>query len=181
MVISRRFTRRWPVFSSPDGEGKKERGLAELTGYSYLGARSLVLLHEHHLREFLVTWKKAKAAGVALPPTDDPSYVSMAALLRHVLRAARGYMTWMCQVLELPAPEIQPTPEVDRIEAESDTYLEHVLDGWRTPLKEIPEQQFHEPTYPSRWKVQYCIDAMMEHAVMHPIRHSFQLRELMAR
>jgi hypothetical protein len=26
-----------------------------------------------------------------------------------------------------------------------------------------------------------CIDAMLEHAVMHPIRHAFQLEELMRR
>ncbi|GGM00994.1 hypothetical protein GCM10010841_06910 [Deinococcus aerophilus] len=26
----------------------------------------------------------------------------------------------------------------------------------------------------------YWIDAMLEHAVMHPVRHSFQLRELLA-
>jgi hypothetical protein len=26
----------------------------------------------------------------------------------------------------------------------------------------------------------YSIDAMLEHAVMHPIRHSYQLEELMA-
>ena len=48
--------------------------------------------------------------------------------------AARGYMTWMCEVLELPDPEIRIPPE---------------------------------PT------------ALLEHAVMHPIRHAFQLEELM--
>jgi len=48
--------------------------------------------------------------------------------------AARGYMTWMCEVLELPDPEIRIPPE---------------------------------PT------------ALLEHADMHPIRHAFQLEELM--
>jgi hypothetical protein len=35
--------------------------------------------------------------------------------------------------------------------------------------------------FPSRWNVHYCIDAMLEHAVMHPIRHTFQLQELLAK
>jgi hypothetical protein len=29
--------------------------------------------------------------------------------------------------------------------------------------------------------VTYTIDAMLEHAVMHPIRHTFQLEELVQR
>ena len=29
-----------------------------------------------------------------------------------------------------------------------------------------------------RRRSRYCIDAMLEHAVMHPIRHAFQLDEL---
>ena len=47
------------------------------------------------------------------------------------------------------------------------------------PLQEIEEKHFHSPCYQSRWGVDYCIDAMLEHAVMHPIRHVFQLEELM--
>ena len=42
-----------------------------------------------------------------LPKTDDPAYESLDTLLHHVFRAARGYMTWMCEVLELPDPEMQ--------------------------------------------------------------------------
>ena len=39
-------------------------------------------------------------------------------LLNHALRAARGYMVWMCEKLELPDPEIEPPPELAVIEAE---------------------------------------------------------------
>ena len=94
-------------------------------------------------------------------------------------RAARGYMTWMCGVLELPDPGIRPTPEADVIEAEADAYVAQLLEHWRTPLAGINEEKFFRPEYTSRWKVSYCIDAMLEHAVMHPILHRFQLLELM--
>ena len=50
----------------------------------------------------------------------------------------------------------------------------------RTPLVEVPEDRFGEG-FEARWGGIYLIDAMMEHAVMHPIRHTFQLRELMSR
>jgi hypothetical protein len=58
-------------------------------------------------------------------------------------------------------------------------YLEHVLERWRTgPLLEISDDQLETPEYPSLWQTRYSIDAMLEHAVMHPIRHAFQLDEL---
>jgi len=78
--------------------------------YRSRAVRALVLLHDEHLRRFLDVWNQAHAASIGLPTTTDPSYASLEVLLRHVLGAARGYMTWMCQVLELPDPEIRTPP-----------------------------------------------------------------------
>ena len=94
-----------------------------------------------------------------------------------MLRAARGYMTWMCEQLQLPDPGIRPVP-ASLNDQEAADYLEHVLDGWRTPLAGVGDNELDTPEYPSRWKTLYSIDAMLEHAVMHPIRHTFQLQEL---
>lgn len=154
--------------------------MSELSEYRYRGARALVLLHERELKEFLVAWKRAKAAGVTMPGTDDPSYASLETLLHHVLYCAGSYMIWMCRVLELPDPEIRPAPEADAIAAEAESYIEHVSQRWRTPLADVPEERFDYPTYASGWGVDYCVDAMLEHAVMHPIRHRFQLEEWIA-
>ena len=139
----------------------------------------MVLLHDAHLRRFLVVWNQAQAASVVLPKTADPAYASLETLLHHVLRAARGYMTWMCEVLELPDPEIRTPPEPAALAAEADSYMEHVLEKWRMPLRDVGDDRIYTPEYPSRWQTRYCIDAMLEHAVMHPIRHAFQLEELM--
>lgn len=151
----------------------------DLTHYRYRGARALVLLHERHLRAFLDTWRKAKAAGLALPDTDDRAYRSLDTLMGHVLAAARGYMRWTCKQLELPDPGIDPIPEDDAMEAEAERYMEHLLERWREPLAGVEEERFEATAYPSNWGPPYCIDAMLEHAVMHPIRHRFQLEELM--
>ena len=70
-------------------------------------------------------------------------------LSQTVLSAAGGYMTWMCEVL------------------------------WRAPLREVSDDRLETPEYPSQWKTRYCIDSMLEHAVMHPVRHAFQLDELL--
>jgi len=144
------------------------------------GVRALVLLHERELRAFLPVWERARAAGFALPATTDPAYASHGALLFHVFGAARGYLVWICSSLEIADPEVSPTPPAERIEGEARERLEHLLERWRIALAEVPDERVEDRAYPSRWGPPYTIDAMLEHAVMHPIRHRFQLENWLA-
>ena len=150
-----------------------------LSNYHYSGGRALVLLHEKHLRSFVTTWRKAKKNNVVLPKTSDQDYSSMESLLSHVLNSAREYMIWICEKLQLDDPNIDPTPALNEIEERADKYLLHLIEQWRLPLSGVEEKRFHDKVYKSRWGVEYCIEAMLEHAVMHPIRHEFQLKRLM--
>jgi hypothetical protein len=153
--------------------------LQNLRSYKYNGARSLVLLHEKHLKSFIEIWREAKRLNITLPKTDDQDYKSLDTLLRHVLRSAGNYMIWICESLNLPNPEISPVPDLENIENNTGKYLDHLFERWRLPLSEIEENKFHSPTFTSNWGVNYCIDAMLEHAVMHTIRHEFQLQNLL--
>jgi hypothetical protein len=146
--------------------------------YRSRAVRALVLLHAEHLRRFVRTWRLALATSVSLPPTDDPAYASLGALGQHVLGAARDYMVWMCEMLTLPDPEIRSAPDAAAMVRDAEDYMEHVLERWQAPLREVPNELLETPEYPSRWQTRYCIDSMLEHAVMHPIRHAFQLDEL---
>ena len=152
--------------------------IQELQNYRYRGARALVLLQDKAMRELLPVWRRAMAARIRLPETKDPNYASLQELLHHALRAARGYMIWMCEKMGLPDPEIDPAPEVDRVEQKADRYLEHILQRWRLPLVDVDESRFGE-THKTRWNEDMSCEGMLEHAVMHPIRHRFQLEELM--
>lgn len=151
----------------------------ELGHYTSRGARALVLLHEAHLRQCIQVWKQAKASGLGLPASDNKNYQSLYTLLQHVLCAARNYMLSMCRILNLPDPQIDPVPELPQIGAEMDRYLEHLLEHWRLPLADVTDDQMEPPEELYVAGMPYWIDAMLEHAVMHPIRHEFQLRELM--
>ena len=150
-----------------------------LPPYEYAGALSLVLLHERQLNDFLQTWLRAKDAELTLPDTEDPAYDSLAALLAHVLFSARRYMVWMCDVLELSDPEIRRSPSVFEVEDKAEQYIVHLVERWLLPLSRIEEERFYQPEYQAPWKVRYCIDAMLEHAVMHPFRHACQLEKLL--
>ena len=150
----------------------------DLEDYRYRGARALVLLHEKEMRALLPVWRQARAAAVRLPATEDPDYASLDALLHHALRAARAYMTWLGEKLGLPDPGIEPAPDAARVEQEAERYVEHLLARWRTPLAEVEEARFGA-THKTRWGEDMSCEGMLEHAVMHPVRHRFQLEELM--
>lgn len=150
----------------------------QLERYRYAGAGAMVQLHEHHMRMLVSTWRTAKSSSVLLPETDNPDYTSMEALLTHILRAAGGYMNWMCASLGLPAPGIEPCSEAGEIEQLAEDYLNHLLQRWRLPLIEVPPARYSRPVHTSQRGVDWSVDTMLEHAVMHPIRHEFQLTNL---
>ncbi len=153
--------------------------MAELSDYKYRGARACVLMHEQFMQDVLDLWWAAKSAEIKLPQTEDPDYQSLDHLLVHILRASRGYMTWMCEKLGLPDPDIQAAPAPEEVEEACDEYLDHLLEKWRTPLAEVAEEAFNA-VHKSRWGVDMAVESMLEHAVMHPLRHSFQLEELLS-
>ncbi|MDK9699525.1 MAG: hypothetical protein OEM52_05180 [bacterium] len=151
----------------------------ELLHYRYRGARAMVLLHDKEMRECVATLLLARSSGIIMPPAADSDYKSYESLLVHILGAARSYMTWFCEKLELPDPGIERPPSVENVIERCSDYLEHLLTQWRIPLANVPEEAF-DIVFKSRWGIEYCLDGMLEHAVMHPIRHRFQIEEWMA-
>ena len=146
--------------------------------YLYGGTRALVYLHARHLTSYVETWKRAVAAGIDLPPTDDDACKSLEAMLRHVLGAARGYMMWMCEVLELEDPAIDTVPPdlADNL----DSYVAHLLSRWDGPLQGLTQKEADRRTFPSRWGTPYCIDAMLVHPVLDNSHLESQLVQLTA-
>jgi uncharacterized damage-inducible protein DinB len=153
----------------------------QIKDYKYRGARALVLLQEKQLHSFLSVWKEAKKINIKLPETNDKDYQSLESLLFHVFRASRGYITWICEKLDLPDPKIDKPTALEEIEQKANAYLEYLLEKWRNPLVDVQEELFFNKIYKSRWGVEYCIEAMLEHAVTHPMRHEFQLMELIVK
>ncbi len=144
----------------------------------YSGAAALTDLHELYLRDFLATWQTASGLGVELPATDDANYASMETLLAHVLGCSARYLNWICEQLGLPGRVEEDRPEPEGLAERAEDYLESLLRAWAVPFEGLTEERAYAPAHVSRWGTPYCIDAMLEHAVMHPVRHAHQLRRL---
>lgn len=152
----------------------------DMPEFRYGGARALTILHERELSRFVEVWNKAKAAGVVLPPVKNPDYKNFDRLLYHVVFRAWENMNWICEQLQLPDPNLEPVPEPEVLDGAVDQYLDRLLPQMRTPLTEVRGKEFYFKTYTSAWNTDYCIDAMMEHLVLHAMRHTLQLEGLMA-
>ena len=113
---------------------------------------ALVRLHELEMKRLLEVWKESRRRGVSLPETEDPDYKSLDHLLRHPLRASRGYLTWVCDVLDRPEPGIPAAPDVEKVATDADTCLDLVLAAWREHLAWMSDDVVEsEETYRSRW------------------------------
>ena len=146
------------------------------TGYP--GAQALIELHEIHLRSFMAEWRTAKENHLGLPETTDQAYRSLETLLIHVLDCAFRYISWTADALELSPPVRPEFPGEDVIEAEADRLLDSILQAWRLQLSDLPLEAFVTGEHKAWWGTRYCVDAMLEHAVMHPLRHEWQLKKL---
>ena len=130
------------------------------------------------MRDLLKTWHRAKAVPVSLPPSDNPAYASLDTVLHHAFKAARNMLTWICEKLELPDPAIEEVPEPALLAADPERYMEHLLARWRIPLAGADAKRL-DAIYKDRNGHDASLIARLEHAVLHPQRHRFQLDELL--
>jgi hypothetical protein len=141
--------------------------------------RSCVELHEVELRRFYDTWVGFRASGVALPQTDDPSYASPDHLCGHVLRAARNYLTWIGECVQRQVADVDRDDDRTSVAGKGRAFLEEVLAAWRRHLATLEDGELAPKMYQSRWGDDYDIEQMLEHAIVHPMRHRRQLERLM--
>ena len=143
------------------------------------GVRALVMLQMAEMRQLFEVWKKAKRLGVRLPKTLDPDYKDLDLLMRHPLRACRGYLTWLCEVLGRPDPGVPDPPEPEEVAKKGAAYLEELERGWHKHMAWMPNEVLDSfVVHTTRWGAPMTVEAMLEHAAVHPMRHRFQLEEL---
>lgn len=143
--------------------------------------RSLVELHERELPAFVATWRQFAQSGKPMPEAiGDPDYASPEHLVSHVQAAARSYLLWIWEVLERPIEGLPRIRDHTIIVPRLDTFMNETLDGWRRYLAPLGNEQLAPKQYLSRWGEPHTIEQMLEHAVVHPMRHRIQLERILA-
>jgi len=151
-----------------------------MTEFKSRAVRSLVELHSAELRSFLATWKRFVASGRPMPEArGDADYENAERLVAHVQSAARGYMLWIREVLGQPVADIELIRDAAVIVPRVDAYMQETLDAWERHLAPLEDGQLAPAQYQSRWGDPFMIDQMLEHAVVHPMRHRIQLARIL--
>ena len=143
--------------------------------------RSLVELHEPELRSFVSTWRRFVASGKPMPEArGDADYESPERLVAHVQGSARSYLLWVWEVLERPIEGLPLIRDAKVIVPRLDEFMEETLAGWRRHLVPLENEQLSPKQYLSRWGEPHTIEQILEHAVVHPMRHRIQLERILA-
>lgn len=151
-----------------------------MSDFKSRAVRTLVELHEIEMRKFFETWDRFVTSGAPMPEAHgDPDYESRNHLVGHVCRAARNYLTWIGDQLGRPVKDVDLETDSLKIAARTKEFMAGVLEGWRRHLPAVADEELEPVAYKSRWGVPMTIESMLEHAVVHPMRHRIQLERIL--
>lgn len=114
------------------------------------------------------------------PGTADPDCRSIQTVMRHVVRAGYGYAAYTQEAFggEAIRPEIPLESRLDVLER-FNAMLAHTaatLEGkW-----EMPDEQIMAVQMRSRWGPVYDLEQMLEHAIVHVLRHRRQIERFLS-
>jgi len=151
-----------------------------MSGFRSRAVRSLVELHERELTAFVATWRRFVSSGWPMPEAHgDPDYETADRLVAHVQGSARSYLLWVWEVLERPIEGLPLIRDPSIIVPRLDEFMQETLDGWRRHLAPVENDQLAPKQYLSRWGEPHTIEQLLEHAVVHPMRHRIQLERIL--
>jgi len=142
--------------------------------------RSLVALHEREMRSFLQVWKRFVAANAPMPEAHgDENYKSREHLGGHVLRWARNYLTRIGEWVGRPVTDLDATESTPEIAARAEKFLDEVLAAYDRHLAAITPEELKAQKHRTSWGELMSVEMLLEHAVVHPMRHRIQLERIL--
>lgn len=141
---------------------------------------SLVELHEREMRAFLELWEGFAASGLPVPEAHgDEHYENRDRLLGHVLMAARGYLTRIGEWVGRPVTDLDASQDPYEVVSRAPAFADAVLAGYRRHLASITTEELEPQLHKTRWGDLMSVENLLEHAVVHPMRHRIQLERLL--
>ena len=151
-----------------------------MTEFQSRAVSSLVELHERELRSFLDVWKRFVAAGAPLPESHgNKSYESRETLVGHALLAARGYLTRIGEWVGRPVTDVDATQSAAEVAARAPAFADEVLAAYRRHLAAVTTEELEPQSHRTRWGELMSVEMLLEHAVVHPMRHRIQLERIL--
>ena len=142
--------------------------------------RSLVELHEREMRSWLETWQRFVASGLPIPEANgDANYESRDKLGAHVVMACRNYLTRIGEWVSRPVTDVDASTDHSAIVKRAPEFMAEVLAAYRSHLSQVTDQELEPQVHRTRWGDLMSVENLLEHAVVHPMRHRLQLERIL--
>ena len=110
---------------------------------------------------------------------EDDHCRSIQIIMNHVVRAGYGYSKYIRDALSINAlpvedkqiPQAEINGEIDQMFA----YTAAIFEGERS----ITDEEMETIFFKTRWGVDYNIDQLFEHAIVHVLRHRRQIKKFL--
>jgi uncharacterized damage-inducible protein DinB len=111
--------------------------------------------------------------------TKDDDCRSVQTIMSHVVRAAFGYADYIREQLSIASTRPQPTllareESLEQLQAALEYTIETLEGRW-----EMSGEEISAVVIPTRWGAVYDVEGLLEHAVVHLLRHRRQIEKFM--
>lgn len=104
---------------------------------------------------------------------------SVEVIMNHVVRAGYGYSNYIREALQIDLlPIVDKKIPQSEIVAEIDKMMDYAYETFENEPK-ITDEQMENIYFQTRWGIQYNIDQLMEHAIIHILRHRRQIEKFL--
>ena len=115
------------------------------------------------------------------PRTSDPDCVSVQTITNHVIRAGYGYANYIRRQFKDPLVERKETydiPDVAAANQELDNMLLYNAETLQNKMN-ITEKEIIDNPILTNWGQTYDFEQLLEHAIVHVLRHRRQIERLL--
>lgn len=110
---------------------------------------------------------------------EDTHCHSVEVITNHVVRAGYGYSKYIRDALSIQSNPVEdkkiPQSEIAGEIDEMFAYTAAIFEGERR----ITDEEMNEIFFKTRWSIQYNIDQLLEHAIVHVLRHRRQIQKFL--
>jgi hypothetical protein len=120
-----------------------------------------------------------KLAVIVDPDTENPNCLSIQTIITHVVTSGYYYSIYIGKLkdpgLKFPEPVLHKN--IAGYFSDLDSVLKHTGDTMKNfSPEELDETEQHKKIR-TRWGQYYSVDQMLEHAIVHILRHRFQIEK----
>ena len=129
------------------------------------------------LQELIRSLNTEDYVRISNPDSPDPDCLSVQTIVRHVISAGFGYATYIGKEIGVvrQRPEISLLPKEEAVNRLDDMFgysLETFEGKWG-----MTEDEMNSIVFKTNWS-EYDIESMLEHAIVHILRHRRQIEKL---